>query len=76
MVGWDPIYCMLFVFGYVTFSKNSSFQEQMLQCKENALQVIQRKLVQVLTPATTIEGNMGPDAVHLLAIKEVSIAAF
>ncbi|XP_022882429.1 DNA mismatch repair protein MSH7 isoform X2 [Olea europaea var. sylvestris] len=31
--------------------------------------VIQRKLVHVLTPSTT-ESNIGPDAVHLLAIKE------
>ncbi|KAK4479162.1 hypothetical protein RD792_014673 [Penstemon davidsonii] len=35
-----------------------------------ATSVIQRKLVNVLTPATTSEGNIGPDAVHLLAIKE------
>ncbi|KAM7509492.1 hypothetical protein LguiA_019945 [Lonicera macranthoides] len=35
-----------------------------------ATSVIQRKLVQVLTPSTTIESNIGPDAVHLLAIKE------
>ncbi|KAG9140348.1 hypothetical protein Leryth_018517 [Lithospermum erythrorhizon] len=32
--------------------------------------VIQRKLVHVLTPSTTSEGNIGPDAVHLLVIKE------
>lgn len=32
--------------------------------------VIQRKLINVLTPATTSEGNIGPDAVHLLAMKE------
>nr|GMC58803.1 DNA mismatch repair protein MSH7 isoform X2 [Ipomoea batatas] len=32
--------------------------------------VIQRKLVNVLTPATSSEGNIGPDAVHLLSIKE------
>ncbi|KAK6941539.1 DNA mismatch repair protein MutS, connector domain [Dillenia turbinata] len=32
--------------------------------------VIQRKLVHVLTPSTTVDGNIGPDAVHLLAIKE------
>lgn len=36
-------------------------------------QVIRRKLVHVLTPSTTSEGNIGPDAVHLLAVKEVSI---
>ncbi|PIN11346.1 Mismatch repair ATPase MSH6 (MutS family) [Handroanthus impetiginosus] len=35
-----------------------------------ATSVIQRKLVHVLTPATICEGNIGPDAVHLLAIKE------
>ncbi|ESQ37177.1 hypothetical protein EUTSA_v10002887mg, partial [Eutrema salsugineum] len=33
--------------------------------------IIPRKLVQVLTPSTASEGNIGPDAVHLLAIKEV-----
>ncbi|XXG56105.1 hypothetical protein AAC387_Pa03g3608 [Persea americana] len=32
--------------------------------------VIQRKLVNVYTPSTTVDGNMGPNAVHLLALKE------
>ncbi|RAL37216.1 hypothetical protein DM860_004138 [Cuscuta australis] len=32
--------------------------------------VIQRKLVNVLTPATTSEGNIGHDAVHLLSVVE------
>ncbi|RDY09195.1 DNA mismatch repair protein MSH7, partial [Mucuna pruriens] len=32
--------------------------------------VIQRKLVQVVTPSTNVDGNIGPDVVHLLAIKE------
>ncbi|XP_055825001.1 DNA mismatch repair protein MSH7 isoform X2 [Solanum dulcamara] len=32
--------------------------------------VIRRKLVHVLTPSTASEGNIGPDAVHLLAVKE------
>nr|XP_016505221.1 PREDICTED: DNA mismatch repair protein MSH7-like isoform X1 [Nicotiana tabacum] len=32
--------------------------------------VIRRKLVHVFTPSTTSEGNIGPDAVHLLAVKE------
>ncbi|KAM7277271.1 hypothetical protein ACFE04_019137 [Oxalis oulophora] len=32
--------------------------------------VIQRKLTHVITPSTVTEGNVGPDAVHLLAIKE------
>ncbi|KAK8597823.1 hypothetical protein V6N13_095220 [Hibiscus sabdariffa] len=32
--------------------------------------VIRRKLVEVITPSTTVDGNIGPDAVHLLAIKE------
>ncbi|KAJ7969630.1 DNA mismatch repair protein [Quillaja saponaria] len=32
--------------------------------------VISRKLVHVVTPSTTVDGNIGPDAVHLLAIKE------
>lgn len=36
-------------------------------------QVIQRKLVQVVTPSTATDGNIGPDAVHLLAIKEVCL---
>ncbi|KAL0333926.1 UNVERIFIED_CONTAM: DNA mismatch repair protein MSH7 [Sesamum angustifolium] len=34
------------------------------------LQVFQRKLIHVATPATSCEENIGPDAVHLLAIKE------
>ncbi|KAE8682862.1 DNA mismatch repair protein MSH7 [Hibiscus syriacus] len=33
-------------------------------------QVIQRKLIEVITPSTMVDGNIGPDAVHLLAIKE------
>ncbi|KAF6172860.1 hypothetical protein GIB67_035414 [Kingdonia uniflora] len=32
--------------------------------------VIQRKLVHVVTPSTITDGNIGPDAVHLLALKE------
>ncbi|KAJ0254692.1 DNA mismatch repair protein MSH7 [Hirschfeldia incana] len=35
--------------------------------------IIPRKLVQVLTPSTANEGNLGPDPVHLLAIKEVKM---
>ncbi|XP_010527197.1 PREDICTED: DNA mismatch repair protein MSH7 [Tarenaya hassleriana] len=35
--------------------------------------IIPRKLVQVVTPSTASEGNIGPDAVHLLAIKEVQV---
>ncbi|XP_042481954.1 DNA mismatch repair protein MSH7 [Macadamia integrifolia] len=35
-----------------------------------ATSVIQRKLVNVVTPSTAIDGNIGPDAVHLLALKE------
>ena len=34
-------------------------------------QVIQRKLVHVVTPSTACDGNIGPDAVHLLSVKEV-----
>ncbi|KAL0552823.1 hypothetical protein IC582_011950 [Cucumis melo] len=34
--------------------------------------VIPRKLVQVTTPSTKADGDIGPDAVHLLAIKEES----
>ncbi|BAU02843.1 hypothetical protein VIGAN_11243300 [Vigna angularis var. angularis] len=34
--------------------------------------VIRRKLVQVVTPSTNVDANIGPDAVHLLAIKEES----
>lgn len=34
-------------------------------------QVIQRKLVHVVTPSTASDGNIGPDAVHLLSVKEV-----
>ncbi|KAK7380013.1 hypothetical protein VNO78_32344 [Psophocarpus tetragonolobus] len=32
--------------------------------------VVKRKLVQVVTPSTNVDGNIGPDAVHLLTIKE------
>ncbi|XP_010513514.1 PREDICTED: DNA mismatch repair protein MSH7-like [Camelina sativa] len=35
--------------------------------------IILRKLVQVLTPSTASEGSIGPDAVHLLAIKEIKM---
>ncbi|XAR53316.1 hypothetical protein NMG60_11021836 [Bertholletia excelsa] len=35
-----------------------------------AVSVIQRKLVSVLTPSTIVEGNIGPDSVHLLTIRE------
>ncbi|CAH2052708.1 unnamed protein product [Thlaspi arvense] len=38
-----------------------------------ASSIIPRKLVQVFTPSTASEGNIGPDAVHLLAIKEVKM---
>ncbi|KAK1424849.1 hypothetical protein QVD17_20188 [Tagetes erecta] len=33
-------------------------------------QVIERKLVQVLTPSILIHGNIGPHAVYLLSLKE------
>ncbi|KAI0487869.1 hypothetical protein KFK09_027692 [Dendrobium nobile] len=32
--------------------------------------VIERKLVLMATPSTVVDGSMGPDAVHLLALKE------
>ncbi|TKY44657.1 DNA mismatch repair protein MSH7 [Spatholobus suberectus] len=32
--------------------------------------VVRRKLIQVVTPSTNVDSNIGPDAVHLLAIKE------
>lgn len=34
-------------------------------------QIIQRKLVRVVTPSTNLDGNIGPDAVHLLSVIEV-----
>ncbi|KAK9148929.1 hypothetical protein Scep_007686 [Stephania cephalantha] len=34
--------------------------------------VIQRKLVQVITPSTVTEGSIGPEAINLLSIKERS----
>ncbi|KAF8393339.1 hypothetical protein HHK36_021581 [Tetracentron sinense] len=37
-----------------------------------ASSVIERKLIHVVTPSTTIDGNIEPDAVHLLALKEFS----
>ncbi|XP_015571810.2 DNA mismatch repair protein MSH7 isoform X1 [Ricinus communis] len=46
--------------------------ETSVQAKaRGANSVIQRKLVQVITPSTATDGNIGPDAVHLLALKEV-----
>ncbi|EPS61391.1 hypothetical protein M569_13406, partial [Genlisea aurea] len=36
--------------------------------------VIQRKLINVLTPSTNHQSSIGPDAVHLLSIKEVSLS--
>ncbi|XP_031269580.1 DNA mismatch repair protein MSH7 isoform X2 [Pistacia vera] len=44
--------------------------ETSAQAKAKANSVIPRKLVHVVTPSTTVDGNIGPDAVHLLAIKE------
>ncbi|KAK9142438.1 hypothetical protein Syun_011838 [Stephania yunnanensis] len=35
--------------------------------------VIQRKLVQVITPSTVTEGSIGPEAINLLSIKEVML---
>ncbi|KAL6627315.1 hypothetical protein ACP70R_031041 [Stipagrostis hirtigluma subsp. patula] len=37
--------------------------------------VIQRKLVHVSTPSTAVDSNIGADAVHLLALKEVTLAS-
>ncbi|KAJ4752225.1 DNA mismatch repair protein MutS [Rhynchospora pubera] len=37
--------------------------------------VIQRKLVHVSTPSTVVDGNIGPDAVHLLALTERTVSA-
>ncbi|XP_051223469.1 DNA mismatch repair protein MSH7 [Lolium perenne] len=37
--------------------------------------VIERKLVHVSTPSTAADSNIGADAVHLLALKEVTIAS-
>ncbi|XP_010254152.1 PREDICTED: DNA mismatch repair protein MSH7 isoform X1 [Nelumbo nucifera] len=34
-----------------------------------ATSVIQRKLVHVMTPSTVVDGSIGPEAVHLLALK-------
>ncbi|KAI9128946.1 hypothetical protein K1719_000429 [Acacia pycnantha] len=39
---------------------------------KGANSIISRKLVQVVTPSTLVDNNIGPDAVHLLAIKEGS----
>jgi hypothetical protein len=36
-------------------------------------QVIERKLVNVSTPSTAADSNIGADAVHLLALKEVCL---
>ncbi|TVU21505.1 hypothetical protein EJB05_31144, partial [Eragrostis curvula] len=37
--------------------------------------VIERKLVNVSTPSTAADSNIGPDAIHLLALKELTIAS-
>ncbi|KAM0829156.1 hypothetical protein ACQ4PT_067060 [Festuca glaucescens] len=37
--------------------------------------VIERKLVHVSTPSTAADSNIGADAVHLLALKEVALAS-
>ncbi|KAM3328741.1 hypothetical protein ACQJBY_026089 [Aegilops geniculata] len=37
--------------------------------------VIERKLAHVSTPSTAADSNIGPDAVHLLALKEVTLAS-
>ncbi|WVZ72571.1 hypothetical protein U9M48_021006 [Paspalum notatum var. saurae] len=37
--------------------------------------VIERKLVHVSTPSTVADSNIGTDAVHLLALKEVTLAS-
>uniref|UniRef100_A0ACD5VFK2 Uncharacterized protein n=1 Tax=Avena sativa TaxID=4498 RepID=A0ACD5VFK2_AVESA len=37
--------------------------------------VIERKLVHVSTPSTAADSNIGADAVHLLALKEVTLAS-
>ncbi|CAI7861262.1 unnamed protein product, partial [Closterium sp. NIES-54] len=39
--------------------------------RAHALQMVQRQLMQILSPATLTEGSLRPEAVHLLAIKEV-----
>lgn len=38
--------------------------------------MISRKLASVVTPSTSVGTNIGPDAVHLLVIKEVPIFLF
>ncbi|XP_020521545.1 DNA mismatch repair protein MSH7 [Amborella trichopoda] len=40
------------------------------KARGGASAVIKRKLVHVFTPSTTSDGNIGPHAIHLLALKE------
>ncbi|KAK4391641.1 DNA mismatch repair protein MSH7 [Sesamum angolense] len=72
---------MLSLFAYGAFlEKSRSLYHPLYEALRNYLrhtmiskmvfQVIQRKLIHVATPATSCEENIGPDAVHLLAIKE------
>jgi len=34
-------------------------------------QMVQRDLTHVITPSTRLDGNLRPEAVHLLALREV-----
>ena len=35
--------------------------------------MVQRDLTQVVTPSTRLDGNLRPEAVHLLALREVCV---
>lgn len=37
------------------------------------MQMVQRDLTQVVTPSTRLDGNLRPEAVHLLALREVCV---
>ncbi|GMY26645.1 dna mismatch repair protein msh7 [Fagus crenata] len=77
----DPLYDkkMLYI-PLDALRKMSASQKQYWSVKSQHMDVvlffkvvIQRKLFQVVTPSTTTDGNIGPDAIHLLAIKEVCL---
>ncbi|XP_052182487.1 DNA mismatch repair protein MSH7 [Diospyros lotus] len=68
--GVDDAVQKLIARGYKVGRMEQLETSEQAKARGGATSVIQRKLVQVLTPSITTDGNLGPDSVHLLAIKE------
>ncbi|KAK1396881.1 hypothetical protein POM88_006744 [Heracleum sosnowskyi] len=74
----------LFINGQFVDSISSSYKVGMIEQVETSEQaksrgassIIQRKLVQVVTPSTNLDGNIGPDVVHLLSITELHSSTY